>query len=679
MTTRPISAAGMAGLGFCIWWAWAGTRDEGGGAGWRFGEPVAEVSAASLAGPLRNDPGRMELAGLRRAEAPVTFDAGDKLEIDVELTPGGSLLWRATDDADARAPNGPSPGSGAPGPGRHQGGSGPPGPPPGGGRPPPSGVKGTQAEQAKAAGILFDYGSRAQVRGNGALTCEPIPLTSGRIQAAIESTAAGLSLTVNDVTVACTGPSLLGRWGLRPGVQRVRVNSVVLTHGEKRRFAFSGRRWSGGWPAGIGAALLGAVAGWLAAPRFPWAARLFAPLIVSPLFALVPLAEWLDAMRLPRLPESVLPLFFGGLASALVGGAIASARLPVRQALALGAIPALGLLPSRILFQDGLGWSLMALALVPWVVLCWANARRVRAVGLWSWAGLLLMLALTEGGARLTSLGTTWVRTEGYERAGVEFRELLQMKEYRSYPSEGFPIRPPVRRAGVRRIVALGGSSTGGAYQMDNLDLFWPRRLEESVEASGWEVVNQGVGGWNTLHIRLYVESQLAMLSPDILVLYVGHNDILSRSVATHASFLERYRAPPNAVLTTASDLVHQSRLFVGFKFLLLSWRGQGMMAVPPDDARKNLSTILDLAAKQGAHVLLVTEGLNPDARPMAVYADLAAELAASRGQRAFDAATRFEAEGNPDDFIDDCHPTVGGHLRLASWIEAELRSAGWL
>ena len=677
MIARGTTAAGMAGLSFCAWWAWAGTRHEGGGAGWRFGEPVAEVSAAILSGPIRNDPSKMELVGLRPAEAPVTFDVGDRVELDLELTPGGSLLWRATDEANARAPTGPSPSRGG---GRGRGPPGEGGPLPGGkARPPPLPGQGRKAEEAKAPGILFDYGSRAQVRGHGTLTCEPIPLTTGRIQAAIESGAGGLSLTVNGTTVACTGTPLVGAWGLRPGVQRVRVNAVVVQHGDQRRFDFTGPDWTCRWPAGIGVSLLAALAGWHVSRRLPWAALVVAPFVVSSLAAPVPLAEWLDAMRLQRLPEPMLPLLLGALTSALLGGVLAARSLPVRRAVVLSVLPALCLLPTRVWFPDGLGWSLTALSLVPWVVLCLANARRVRGVGLWSWGALLLMLVFSEGGARLSSIGSSWVRTEGYERAGVEFRELLQMKKYRSYPSEGFPVRPPAPRAGVRRIVALGGSSTGGAHQMDNLDLFWPRRLEEGVEASGWEVVNQGVGGWNTLHIRLYVESQLATLAPDIMVLYVGHNDILSRSVATHASFLERYRAAPNAALTAASDLVHQSRLFVGFKFLLLSWRGQGMMAVPPDDARKNLSTILDLAAKQGTHVLLVTEGLNPDARPMAVYADLAAELAESRGQRAFDAAARFDAEGNPDDFIDDCHPTVGGHLRLASWIEAELRSAGWL
>lgn len=77
--------------------------------------------------------------------------------------------------------------------------------------------------------------------------------------------------------------------------------------------------------------------------------------------------------------------------------------------------------------------------------------------------------------------------------------------------------------------------------------------------------------------------------------------------------------------------------------------------------------------------MLLVTEGLSPDAAPMSRYAELLTELAASTHQRAFDASAKFAAEANPDDFLDDCHLTVSGHVRLASWIDAELREAGWL
>ena len=53
------------------------------------------------------------------------------------------------------------------------------------------------------------------------------------------------------------------------------------------------------------------------------------------------------------------------------------------------------------------------------------------------------------------------------------------------------------RRAGSARIVAMGGSSTGGAWQNDKLDQFWPAELERSV-GGAVQVVNLGVGGWTT-------------------------------------------------------------------------------------------------------------------------------------------------------------------------------------
>ena len=244
----------------------------------------------------------------------------------------------------------------------------------------------------------------------------------------------------------------------------------------------------------------------------------------------------------------------------------------------------------------------------------------------------------------------------------------MELQEYRDYPSEGFPVRPPPPSKDFR-IVALGGSSTGGAFQMDDLDLFWPARLSREL---GVEVVNQGVGGWNTLHIRLYVESQLERLDPDLLVLYVGHNDLLSTSPVPYSTLLERYRAPQ----PTPVAWLEKSRLFFGFRFAVLALRDRTpAIAVPVSDAEDNLRAIITLAGD--TPVVLVTEGLNPDPRPLDEYAAMQAGLAAELGQHHIQAAEALHAERSPDLFIDDCHLTEQGHTVLARLLATELKGRG--
>ncbi|MFZ5477734.1 MAG: SGNH/GDSL hydrolase family protein, partial [Myxococcota bacterium] len=320
-----------------------------------------------------------------------------------------------------------------------------------------------------------------------------------------------------------------------------------------------------------------------------------------------------------------------------------------------------------------LGLGVVAAAALPWTLLGWVNTHPVRSRALASWGLVALVVAGLEGGVRLTALNTTWTRTSGWKRASEEFKELLEIRRYRSYPRDGFPIQPPPADPAKKRVVALGGSSTGGAYQMDDLSLFWPKRLDELVAGEGWEVVNQGVGGWNTLHVRLYVESQIERLDADVLAVYVGHNDVLSPAPVPYRELYARYRTG-DASVRAVSDALHGSRLYVGLKYALLALRDLGgAVAVPVADARENLAAVIDVAEAHGARVLLMTEGLNPDPLPMREYADMQRALAEERGQLYFDAAGALWRARDPDLFLDDCHLSAEGHRRLAGWIRDEL------
>jgi lysophospholipase L1-like esterase len=439
------------------------------------------------------------------------------------------------------------------------------------------------------------------------------------------------------------------------------------------------------FPRGIAARILaiaaGAAAGLLLGRRRGLVLGAL-PIAAIPLLEHVDLRGWLDALRLIDVPEALGPLLFAGIPAAVATLLAATASLSLRRALAVGIAPMLAIaaIAAAAGFpHDTAGWLVLAATGLPLAGIGWLNTHPARLRAPLSQALCLLILLMAEGGVRLTALDTTWTRTAGWKRASEEFRELLELENYRTYPDEGFPVRPPPPDPQRRRIVALGGSSTGGAYQMDDIDQFWPKRLEEDLAGTDWEVVNQGVGGWNTLHVRLYVESQIERLDADILALYVGHNDVLAESPVPYRDLYARY-AMKGSSLTAISDTLNGSRLYVGLKYAVLALKDRGgAVAVPVPDARENLAAIIDVAHQHHAKVLLMTEGLNPDPLPLRPYAAMQKELAEQTGSLYLDAATALWKTGDPDLFLDDCHLSASGHRELAGDVLATLRDAGWL
>ena len=322
--------------------------------------------------------------------------------------------------------------------------------------------------------------------------------------------------------------------------------------------------------------------------------------------------------------------------------------------------------------------------------LLWVNVRaaRVRAFNLASLvlAGLALVcaeqsLTWTATGLRLVGASNRSVATPLRQQGAdpmSDFAIIDGSQEHSAYPSRGYPVAPPARSAPLR-IVALGSSSTGGAFQNDDLAQFWPadlgRRLGPQVQ-----VVNQGVGGWTSLHIRRYVETRLPDLDADILLIYQGNNDLKQSSPRTYAALyaeLEGARPAPGARLSTWLATV---RLYQLLRFTLtpLTMQAEGI-AVPIADARRNLSRIIELARAEDARVLLVREGVYPDPMDLASYGVLMSSLANGRDVAFLDGGEVLASATAWELFVDNVHLSRQGHERLAQAIAAELERLGWL
>lgn len=653
-TDRLPGLLGGGGLALAAWLAVAGTRPEVDPRGWLLSRAQASVELPELAGELRPSPSALDLWDLRAA-APLDWRFGTG-SVDLRATiPDGAeldVLFGATLGHVGAGPQAPNTTRILETPPLHDHGN--------------PGVR-----------VRFDR-LRHRTVGTGALVCAAGPEVPEDVRVRIDVDTTTLHVHAGEQELlACTlnAPLVRAAPVFAAGIRRVQLHGVDFRPDGAAPWSVTfGATWRhpvGGAVAALAGALLGALlprrAGGVLLPGVVAGAAVF--------------ARWrgtLDALRLLAVPEAVAPLLIGGVPAVLLG-VVVGARGGPRRALVAGLLPAAALLPALALgFPDAPGWVLGALGGLPLALA--AEGSRARWPAPVLQALVLSTLPVAELAARHTQLDTTWTVTEGFARARTELDELLVQQQYHAYPSEGFPVRPPDPRPGVRRVVALGGSSTGGAFQMDDLSLFWPKKLEERLSGSGWEVVNQAVGGWNTALIRLYVEGQLDRLAPDVLVLYVGHNDVMTRSPVRYGDYIAQYRA---GVATTPSPLVEALRglrVYNGLKFFVLAARQRGApVSVPIGDARENLTAIVEAATAHHAKVLLLAEGVNPDPSLMDAYAAMEAEVAEATGAVAFDTNRALFALDSPDLYIDDCHLSISGHEVLAGLVEKALRDGGLL
>lgn len=73
-----------------------------------------------------------------------------------------------------------------------------------------------------------------------------------------------------------------------------------------------------------------------------------------------------------------------------------------------------------------------------------------------------------------------------------------------------------------KRIITLGGSSVQGYGLTSQYTI--ASQMQKELSTKGFDVINAGVAGYNTLQIRRMMP-ELWALKPNILVIYAGHND----------------------------------------------------------------------------------------------------------------------------------------------------------
>jgi hypothetical protein len=270
-----------------------------------------------------------------------------------------------------------------------------------------------------------------------------------------------------------------------------------------------------------------------------------------------------------------------------------------------------------------------------------ARAGRLLRVVAYSLVPLVVLLVLLEVALAVAGLGDPDQRLSLMRGFDESARYLVPVAgepgAYQTQMSDGrWPeVRIPPRDGRVR-VLLLGGSNTR-SFPEKHLE----KVLTLAAPDPGFEVINLGRPGYGSERVRILLSQALAVLQPDIVFLYEGHNEFVERGFA--AELAEQWSHP---WIQRAADRLTRLRTINVLESLLESSRPPAAAAPAPeawqgrDDAmryltwdqtqifyeqlRANLRTMCREAQAAGVGLLLATSvsnmlepprGIEPDPR----------------------------------------------------------------
>jgi lysophospholipase L1-like esterase len=580
--------------------------------------------------------------------------------------------------------------------------------------------------------LLRSKGTPSALRCSGSAP----PLGAGPTPVSIRRTAAALEVDVNGSTLRCSAKPPKGGLVLQSGLRRVHVGPIALDGAAVAPPATVGGQVLGALLGAVALGLLVLLQVGLLGGSPGLAALGWLPLLLCLPLSGWDSAPLREVLRVPDLPLRRIPVLVGlvpavslqllGGAVRLAGGAPEATRvawglavlLSIGAAAAVGWPAGLGVLAgllvvpplaARLLGRESSVSAPHAAASVALVAaaasfavvaaendtlrlyftfsgaalggLAWAAAQasrqRLRLYNVLSLALALGALGALETAVRFSPVGPFWQGAGGVQAAGtagtlVAQFEALEAGAFTTWPSAGYPVQAPPRRDALR-IVALGGSSTAGAYQNSSMDEFYPSKLN-TILGPSVDVVNQGVGGWNSFHLARFAEKGLGRLEPDVITVYCGVNELVEVPVP----YRDLHTAWRDGALRAGPSWLEDLRLFHGLRFLARAVRGS-TVAVPPDHTQENLNAIAMAAEGMNARVLLMSEAVNPRPDALKPWWDAMRAVADAHPHVSFLHSAPLFTPRASSSFLDQNHLSDPGHRDLARALANELKRLGWL
>ncbi len=330
------------------------------------------------------------------------------------------------------------------------------------------------------------------------------------------------------------------------------------------------------------------------------------------------------------------------------------------------------------------GWGLgIALSLVWRWLLFLASFRVFRRWAVRPTADHLFILLLaipvaTELGLRDSYLGDGWnsqVLGMDIHSTFDEGRAVLSWKD-------GCGSVEPQERI---HIAFSGGSSTGGAYQFkDNPEYFFSAQIHNklcSAMTPQQRLVtsNFGAADQNTFHISRSLNDLIEQAQPDLLVLYIGVNDLLSQRFSKTRRQRETDRVNQTKAYLGLSHLLGRSRLITGLSLPFQSVSNtEKVSEVPVEDAAVFLGDIANELEASGTKLLLVTELVHSDeAHKMQSYQDMQQQIAEDKAHvSVVNLGLRFGTEEINQMLVDRNHMSAEGNAKVAESLMPAVRQA---
>lgn len=269
------------------------------------------------------------------------------------------------------------------------------------------------------------------------------------------------------------------------------------------------------------------------------------------------------------------------------------------------------------------------------------------------------------------------------------------------------------KKPNTYRIIVQGSSSTEGVNIKKNEDV-WSFVLERKLNRSSipyeFEVINAGIGGTTSFGMLKNFSKELLQLKPDMLILYVGHNDQSYKrgpftekemfAIATDDALAGSFPNPLTEIEKTEPQngftkwIVKTQMVlsqFASYRLLrreildlasvnhaLFGFALSKVWAVPPEDFRNNLEQFALLCKKHDVQFVLVGEACLCN---LEQYKEIMMEVATKQNIPYFDANQKLSQCGLSDNeiFLDVVHLTEKGNVCLASVIRNHLLNSNLL
>jgi hypothetical protein len=292
----------------------------------------------------------------------------------------------------------------------------------------------------------------------------------------------------------------------------------------------------------------------------------------------------------------------------------------------------------------------------------------------------LAVLPAAESALQHSPLEATWDPTQLQEERPSErgWRDPLSSWVGRCGPEDA---------AQTRQILVAGGSSAGGAYQYkDDPDASFVAQMHLKLCASlppgiALQTHNYGRGNRDTFTISRTIEAMLDKSEADLVLLYVGVNDLLADQYPMSRKEREQARSERNLALQGAAGLARRLRMVTGLWLASRALPDKDAPSVPDvplADATENFETIASATSARGGRLVLMTEHMRREqyAR-LDPYRKVQQAAAAGRDDADFlDVRPAFAGATDEEMLVDQNHLTREGGARLGALLAATLRPA---